>query len=218
MAVGFVVVQAVRQPDHGVDRQVLAQHRLDLFAAQVRVAVAVEQAFLGGDHGAFAVHVDRATFQHEALGLVALAALHFQYLGGQFLVTVPGRVEAALETAPGIEAPVHTAHFAVVVDDEGWAGIAHPGIVIADFHHADVRQVELATGVFVLASGNPHGHRLEAGDGLGQRHMRSLRRFATQAPVVRTLRPDHPDLGLRRPFSGHMEAVGTGGGVEGFHG
>ena len=105
----------------------------------------------------------------------------------------------------------------MVVDDEGRAGVTHPGVVVADFHHADVGDIELTTGVLVLAGRDGDGNRLEAGDGLGQRHMRSLRRLAAQAPVVRALWPDHPDLGLRRPFGGHMETVGTRGRVEGFH-
>ncbi len=218
MAVGFIVVQAIRQPDDGFHGQVLTQDVFDLLAVQVRVAVMVEQAFFGGDQGAFPVHMDRTAFQHEAFGVIALAALHLQHLGGQLLVTVPRRVQATLEATPGVEAPVHATHFASVVDHEGWAGVAHPGVVIADFHHADIGQVELATGVFVLASGNRHGDRLETGDGLGQGHVGGLGRLATQAPVVRALRPDHPDLALRRPFGGHVETVGAGGGVEGFHG
>ena len=58
MAVGFVVEQAVRQPDYRVDGQVISQILLDLLTVQVRVAVRVEQAFLGGDQGAFAVDMD----------------------------------------------------------------------------------------------------------------------------------------------------------------
>ena len=38
--------------------------------------------------GAFAIDMDRAAFQHEAFGVVALAPLHFQHLGRQFLIAV----------------------------------------------------------------------------------------------------------------------------------
>ena len=162
--------------------------------------------------------MDRTTFKHETFGLIALAALHFQHLGGQLLVAVPRRVQAAIEAAPGIEAPIHTAHFAMVVDDEGWAGVTHPGVVVADFDHTNVRLVELATGVFVLAGGGRDGYRLEAGNGLGQGYVGGLRRLAAEAPVVRALWPDHPHLGLRGPLGGHVETIGTGCGIEGFHG
>ncbi|MNZ16497.1 hypothetical protein D3C78_334740 [compost metagenome] len=218
MAIGFVVVQAIGQPDDGLHRQVLTQDLFDLLTVQVRVAVAVEQALFGSDQGALTVHMDRAALKHEAFGLVALATLHFQHLGCQLLIAVPRRVQAAVEAAPGVEAPIHTAHFARIVDDEGRAGITHPGVVVADFHHTDVGQVQLTAGVFVLAGRNSNGNRLEAGDGFGQGDVGSLGRLASQAPVVRTLGPDHPHLALRRPFGGHVETVGAGGGVEGFHG
>ncbi|MNJ63633.1 hypothetical protein D3C77_595490 [compost metagenome] len=162
--------------------------------------------------------MDRTALKHEAFGVITLAALHFQDLGGQLLVAVPRCVQAAVEAAPGIEAPVHATHFTLVVDDEGRAGVTHPGVVVADLDHTDVRLVELAAGIFVLASRNRDGYRLEAGNGLGQGHMGSLRRLAAQAPVVRAFRPDHPYLGLRGPLGGHVETIGTGRGVEGFHG
>ena len=75
--VRFIVEQAMRQPDHLVDRQVVGQHAFDFFAAQVGVAVSIEQAFLGGDQRAFAVDMNRAAFKHEAFGAVAIATLDF---------------------------------------------------------------------------------------------------------------------------------------------
>ncbi|MNE39930.1 hypothetical protein D3C80_1339120 [compost metagenome] len=217
MAVGLVVVQAIRQPDDAVNCQVIAQNGFDLLTVQVRVAVVVEQAFLGGDQGAFTIDMDRAAFQHEAFGVVALAAFHLQHLAGHLLVAVPWRVQTTLEAAPGIEAPVDTTHFTAVVDDEGRAGITNPGVVVADFHHTNVRQVQTGAGVIVLSGGDGNGHRLETGDSLGQGHVGSLHRLATQAPVVRALGPDHPDLGLWRPFGRHVEAVGARGTGKRFH-
>ena len=218
MAVGFVVVQAIGQPDDGLNRQVLTQDLFNLLTVQVRVAVAVEQAFFGSDQGALTIHMDRAALKHEAFGLIALATLHLQHLGCQLLIAVPRRVQAAVKAAPGVEAPIHTAHFARIVDDEGRAGITHPSVIVADFDHTNIWLVELATGIFVLAGGGRDGDRFEAGNGLGQGHMRSLCRLAAQAPVVRALRPHHPHLGLWGPLGGHVETIGTGRGVEGFHG
>ncbi|MCY1180434.1 hypothetical protein D9M73_208760 [compost metagenome] len=183
----------------------------------MRIAVVVEQALFGGDQGAFTIDVNRTAFKHEAFSVVALASLHLKDLAGHLLVTVPRRVQPALEAAPGIEAPVDAAHFAAVVDDKGRAGVTHPGVVVADFHHTDVRPVQTGTGVVVLSGRNGHGHRFETGDGLGQGHVCGLYRFAAQAPVVRTLGPDHPYLGLRRPFGWHVEAVGARGAVQGLH-
>ncbi|MNG01708.1 hypothetical protein D3C84_847010 [compost metagenome] len=176
----------------------------------MRVAIAVEQAFFSGDQGAFAVDVNRAAFQHEAFGVVAIAPLDFQHFAGQLFITVPRRVQAAVEAAPGIEAPVDAAYVTAVVDDEGRPGVAHPGIVVADFHHTNVGGVQACARVVVLGRGNRHRHRLETGDSLGQGYVRGLYGLATQAPVVRALWPDHPDLCLWRPFGGHVKTVGAG--------
>ncbi|MNN05713.1 hypothetical protein D3C81_1184810 [compost metagenome] len=218
MAIGFVVEQAIRQPDDFIHSQVRTQHRFDFCAIHVRVAIAVEQAFFGGDQGAFAVDVNRTAFQHEAFGAVARAALDLEDLAADLRVTVPRRIQAAVKTAPGIEVPVHATDFATVVDDEGRTGVANPGVVAGHFHHTNIRHVQTGTGVFVLAGGNRHGHRFETGDGLGHCHVSGLCRFATQAPVVRALGPDHPGLGLRCPFGWHIEAVGARGAVQRGHG
>src|SRR5690606_27248270 len=115
VAVGLVVEQAIRQPDHFVHAQVLGEYLLDLLAGEVRVAVLVEQAFPGGDQGAFAIDVDRAAFQHEAFGAVARAALDLEDLAGHLIVALPGPVQAAVEAAPGVEGPVHAANRAAGV-------------------------------------------------------------------------------------------------------
>ena len=66
VAVGLVGVDALGQPDDLLDVQVVAQVLLDLLARQVRVAAGAEQALLGGDDGALAVHVERAALHDDA--------------------------------------------------------------------------------------------------------------------------------------------------------
>lgn len=211
VAVGLVVVEAVRQPDDALHRKVVAQGPLDLRLAQVRVAVVVEQAFLGGDQRAFAVDVDRAALEDEVVGAVAGAPFDLEDLACHLVVALPGEVQAAFEAAPGVEAPVDAAYIALVVDDEGRAGVADPGIVAADFHDADVAVVEACARVLVLPGAGADGDRLEARDGLGHRGEGRLGRLAAVAPVVRTFRPDHPGLLVGFPFGGHAEAVGAWG-------
>ena len=212
MAVGLVAEQAVRQPDHRLHRQMLAQHSFDLCAVQVRIAVGVEQAFLGGQQRALAVHVNGAAFQHEAGRDVAGATLDAQHLAGHLAVALPGPVQATVEAAPGVEVPVHAAHFAVAVDDEGRAGVAYPGVIAAHLHQADVRlPAQSCAGVLVLRGGHTDAHRLEARNGLGHGAERRLGRLATQAPVVRAFRPEHPGLAVRFPFRRHAKAVGARG-------
>ena len=63
MAVRMVVHQPAAEPEHAIDAEVRAQLRLDVAAREVRVAVRIEQALLGGDGEAGAVDVDRAALQ-----------------------------------------------------------------------------------------------------------------------------------------------------------
>jgi len=218
VAVGFVVEQAVGQPDDAVDRQVLAQDRLDLLAGQLRVAVAVEQALLGGDQRAFAVDVDRAALEHETFGAIAIAVLDLEDLARHLVVALPVGVEPAVFATPGIEGPVDAAQAAVVVDDEGRPGVTHPGVVAAHFHHADARVIQCGARRQVLLGAGADGHRLETGDRLGDGGEGRLRRRRVVPPVVRALRPDHPGLAVRRPFGGHVVTILARGAGQGGHG
>ena len=217
MTVGFIVVQAIGQPDDLIHSQLRAQHAFNLFTGQVRVTVAVQQAFAGGDQCAFTINVDRTAFQHKTFGVVARRALDFEDLAAHLLIAVPREVQPAVKPAPGVEVPVHAAHFAGVVDHERRPAVAHPGVIVGKLDHADVRHIELSASVFVLCGRHPDGHRLEAGNGLGHSSVRGLRRLAAQTPVVRALRPDHPDLSLRSPFGRHVKAVSAGRAVQSSH-
>src|SRR5690606_9381820 len=99
----------------------------------------IEQAFLGGDQGALAVHMNRPALQYEAVGTITRAALQAENLVGHLIIPVPRPVQAAIEAAPGIEPPVDTAHPALAIGNEGRAGITHPGIIAADFHYPNGR-------------------------------------------------------------------------------
>src|SRR5690606_13518078 len=124
----------------------------------------IEQAFLGGDQGALAVHMNRPALQYEAVGTITRAALQAENLVGHLIVPVPRPVQAAIEAAPGIEHPVDTAHPALAIGNEGRAGITHPGIIAADFHYPNGRVVQLQTGVGILRGRYADRDRLEAGN------------------------------------------------------
>jgi hypothetical protein len=79
VAVGLVGVHATAEPDDRLHAEEVAQAAFDLVAAQLRVAVAVEQALLRHEARALAVDVDRAAFQHERRA-VAVGALDLQHL------------------------------------------------------------------------------------------------------------------------------------------
>jgi hypothetical protein len=78
----------------------------------VRVAVAIKQAFAGGDQRTFAINMNRTAFQHKTFGVVARRALDFEDLAAHLLIAVPREVQPAVKPAPGVEVPVHAAYFA----------------------------------------------------------------------------------------------------------
>jgi len=214
MAVGFIELAAARQPDHLLGAQVVRKAAGHLVLAQVGVAVAVEQALLGGQQGALAVALDAAHLGDKGRA-VALEAFDLEDLLGDLVVLVPGVVEAAIEAAVGVELEVHAAHFAaLVVDQEGRAAVAEPGVVAGHLHHPHMGRQQ-AAGVGVLGRRGAHGHRLAAGDGADDLDPDLLRRLAAVAPHVRALRPAEPAAGLGFEFTGQAEAVGLGQGGQG---
>ena len=81
------------------------------------IAVRVEQALLGGEAGALPVDVDRTALEHEG-GAIAVHALDLEHLSGHLVVAVPGKIQAAVETAPGVEGPVDAPAPAPAVDQK----------------------------------------------------------------------------------------------------
>ena len=66
VTVGAVVLgDRVGQPHDALDAEVRPQHRFDLGAPQVRVAVGIEQAALGRHERALAVDRDRSALEHH---------------------------------------------------------------------------------------------------------------------------------------------------------
>src|SRR5690554_3115461 len=217
VAIGLIAVEALGQPDDTLHPEMVAERLLDLVPLQVRVAVGIEQTFLSSDQGALAVHMDSPAFEDEAFGAVTRATLHAEYLVGYLIIQIPGGIQAAVQTTPGVEYPVHATQPTLAVDDEGRSGIPNPGIIAADFHYPDRRMIQLRTGIGVLRGRDSDGHRLEAGDRPGHLGKGGLRRLAGKAPVVRPLGPEHPGLTVGRPLRGHVETVGAGCAVQGVH-
>src|SRR5690606_4037842 len=152
VAIGLIAVEALGQPDDTLHPEMVAERLLDLVPLQVRVAVGIEQTLLGSDQGALAVHMDSPTLQHETLGAITRATLHAEYLVGYLIIQIPGGIQPAVKTAPGVEHPVHTTQPALAVDDEGRSGIPNPGIIAADLDRKSTRlnssHVKISYAVF----------------------------------------------------------------------
>lgn len=89
MAIGLVEGETAGQPDHPVKAEIVAELPLDLFPAQMAVAVAVQQALLGGHQRALPVALQAAAFRDQRRA-VAVHPLRLQHLAGDEVVEVPG--------------------------------------------------------------------------------------------------------------------------------
>src|SRR4029077_17765626 len=156
-------------------------------ARQLGVAIAVEQALLGHERGALPIDVYRASFVDERRA-IAREALDLEHLAGYQVVLIPGKIQAAAQPSPGVEAPVDTAHLTAPIEDTGRSDIAHPGIVVRHLHEP-YALIEEAARHEEVSGRNPHGDRLKLRN--RQRHLResALRRTRRLAPVVGPVRP-----------------------------
>ena len=203
MAARLVVHDSVAEPDHAVDPEMVTQPALDLGSRQRRVAVRVQQALLGGEHRAFAVDVDRSTFEHERRP-VADVAVVIEHPRGDRVVLVP----RVVEPAPRVEQPVDPTSVALGVDDERRPDVAHPRVVARHRHHLDrVRE----RGARHIAQGRRDSHPdvLTRRNRRGDCSERGLRGRAAVAPRVAPVRPEHPAALVRSPLRRHVEAVGA---------
>ena len=204
--VRLVVDDAFAQPDDAGDAQVFVQQDLHLTRVELRIAVRVQQALLGGEQRALAVDVNRTAFQHERRA-IAVAAFDLQHLARDQVVLVPRKVEAVAQSAPGVEQPVDAAHGALVVHDERRTDVPHPRIVARHLHDADrVRQHR--PRVHELRARNTDSDRLTGRD--CRRHCGEcgLRGLRATAPVAGPLGPQQPAAGMRLEFARHAKAVG----------
>ena len=208
-------IYAVAYPDYLFEVEVLLELLLYLLLRHVGVAALAEQAHLRCQQRALAVNVDGAALQHEVGRAVGVHALDVADLLRHEIVLIPREVEPVEEPAPCVERPVVRADLALVVDNERRTAVAYPCVVGGHLHHADLRRQDVAC-VGVLRGADAHGHRLKLAYRLCHVRKDPLRGLCPVAPVVRTLRPEHPYLLLRFKFRRHSEAVLPRGAVDTF--
>ena len=179
-----------------------------------RGAARGEQALVGDDHGALAVHRDGAALEDHVVGTVARAARELGHLRGDLVVGVPREVQAVDEAAVGVEVPVDRALAARPVGHEGGAGVTEPGVVgghLDDGHVVVVLEGGQAIGEVGLVGA--HGDRRELRDGPRDGGVLLLGRLGAVGPGVGAVRPAHPHAVLRGELGRHGEPVGGRGGV-----
>lgn len=125
MPVGIVAGETLFEPEHGIDRQTIAQCRFHALWRNGTVAVGVEQNRLGRHQLAGSVGFDGPTLQHEIEDEPAQAEL-LRDPGGNAVVPLILRKF----TPPGIETPVGEAKLTpVLAEQKERPIITNPNIV-----------------------------------------------------------------------------------------
>ena len=103
---------------------------------------------------------------------------------------------------------VRKRHIALVVDQEGRARVANPGVVVLHVNHANIfYTVEDLAHRGEILTVHAHGNGLEASNGLDDLGENLLSRLGSAAPHVRAVRPQDPGTLLLLVLTGHIEAV-----------
>ena len=206
--VGLKRVDAILDPNDLLDAQVLGKLLLDLLLGVLGVAVLIEQAHLGGHHGALAVAVKRATLEDIILGTIAVNLLELCHLQANGSVLVPREIQAVNETAVSIKVEVRECHVPLVVDKKRRAGVANPAVVVLHVDNAHVlNAVEDLTHRGEVFSVDAHSDGLKTCNGLNNLGKDLLRRLGTTAPHIRAMRPQNPGALLLFVLAGHVESV-----------
>ena len=204
MAVGMVADQPLAEPQQAVDAERLVQSHLDIRARQRRVAVDVEQAFLGRDAKSGAVDVDPAAFEHPILLIDGQAAFGRQRRA-DFLIA---RHHEFL--APPVETKVARAPFQARSHNDR-SRVAQPDVA-ERLHQNAHRGIDESRSNLRLPLVIDHQPHLLAApavvDNVGKSSDIGPRRIDLSRPLVIEVRKADPHCGVRRPFGGHGERHG----------
>ncbi len=245
MAVGVVACDATSQPDHVAGPQVIGEDALDVRAAEPGVAGLnlAEQALLGRQDRAAAIHVDRAALHHDPDPMPPLLYPRYPPRQSQPF-RQPARQAAVvvviLVLRPGVEFPLDQADAArrarfvtlildgisrralVIPHDERRSRVAEPDAVRGRLEEPDSIDVDPGG---VKPVGCPALHRTVADhdvNGLGPaEHANDLGvhprdRSELTGPVLAVMRPGNPGRRMRLPLRGHLETKLGGGRFHGF--
>ena len=218
MPVRVVAGDTLAQPQHVRDAQVVAEGPLELGARQPGVAhldLGVEQALLGGEERATAVHVDASPLQHH-VALAGARAKHaqaepFRDSLGHLVVLLPVGI-----LGPAGEAEARDGEFGPrrrAPHEEG-AEITGPAAVGGDPEELDAGQIHARTlqhapGLtLVRDSGDKDPHDLARRELAHDLAVHPRDRADLARPVACLVRPADPCGVMRLPLGGHAEPEG----------
>ena len=123
VTVGVVAGATAVEPDHPLDAQIIVKGLLQLRFGDTRVALLdfAQQALFGGEQDAFAVGVDRAALQNQAMLLAVIERRGGLEQGHRVEIgNVPGNEVVVVPVGvlrPGVEAPVGDSQIADLLTD-----------------------------------------------------------------------------------------------------
>ena len=208
VAVGVVADNAFAEPEDLFHTKVIAQVVFDFLLGEVRVAILIEQARLGGEQRAFAVYFDGAALEDHGRGEKA----HSEKLG-DMLGYIVVEIARWIFAAPRVVAPIDDRHFLVVADEDR-SVIAAPRLVGGEGVEMDARVdrgfgfFERGADVFFVVGGEDVDVDLfafgeEFGE-MGPKRGDGLERVGKADALG--ARPGEPGGVVARPFGGHAEA------------
>ena len=205
VTVGLVAEHAVAEPHDLARAGIGEQQRFDAFATEPGIAIRIEQTLLRHEQSARTVAVDGPTLAHHGRA-IASESFDLEYFARDLLVAIPGRIQTAVETTPGIEAPIYATYLAPTIEDAGRPDVAHPRIIARELDDAD-RRIEHRACAGVRRRRGADRHRFETSDRARDGREGALRRTRLVPPVVGALGPQHPATAVRLEFARHPETV-----------
>ncbi len=213
MPVRVVVLQAVSEPEDRRDAERVLEAVLDRLPGHPRVAVAVQEALAGRQARAFAVHLDRAAFEHPR-----------EAERGE-----PGRrgdpsrdgvvVGQDVLAAPAVEGERDRRAARARSREKDGCRVAQPDVAERDHEEARPETRERRRGeAAVLVVGHEDVEALAAGpaarvavrDRGGELHERRLHAGKGAFPEIGVARPREPDGRVVLPLGGLAEAGRAG--------
>src|SRR6266550_3266434 len=217
VAVRVVARDPAAEPEDLPDAEVGAEEPLDRVAAHARVSRlhAREQAFLRREHGAPAVHVDRAALEDDrprpsAVGHRRLPPATAEEPGQRVAHPRVPPVIAVLR--PAVEAPADEPDVAVVAAHELRASVAHPRPVGRHTEELDPRATDAGAAQEVPGASLHAGVVDEDADALaGDEVTHDLGEDPRDGlelawPIAPRVRPGEPRRGVRLPLGRHAVA------------
>ena len=193
----MIVDQPIAQPQHPVKAEIAVQAGLYIGARQLRIAVGVQQALLGGDHQPGPVAIERAAFEHPVGRLDGKSSIT-----GQFSPDLLIPLHQIL-AAPAVEAKAHGDRLASPIHHQR-AGIAQPDVAVTPHLQLHRRRTQLGGARAIGLVPHDQPHLLPAvRNCTGKLRDLFLRAAQEPRPFIGKVREAHPQPALRMPFGRH---------------